>query len=76
MTRRPVTDAGQAMLDVLRNRADGAYDVADAFTPLIEKRAAQAERRRILEAIRRLPKTGPYVELRGILAAIRETDEE
>jgi hypothetical protein len=76
MGRQPVTEAGQAMLDVLRRHADGAYEVADAFTPLIERRAAQTERRRILEAIARLPTRNGNVDLNAVLAAIEAANEE
>jgi hypothetical protein len=76
MGRQPVTEAGQAMLDVLRRHVDGAYEVADAFTPLIETRAAQAERRRILEAVSNLPTSQGTVDLSAVVAAIEAGDEE
>jgi hypothetical protein len=46
------------------------YDVADAFAPLIEDRAAQGERLRILEAVSNLPTRSGYVELEAVLRAI------
>jgi hypothetical protein len=70
MARRAATRAGQAMLDVLRRRGDSVYDVADAFAPLIEDRAAQGERLRILEAVSNLPTRSGYVELEAVLRAI------
>jgi hypothetical protein len=69
MARQSVTRAGQAMLQVLRDRR-GVYDVADAFTPLIEARAAHGERLRILEAVSNLPSKGGYVELEAVLRTI------
>jgi hypothetical protein len=70
MGRQTVTRASQAMLHVLPHRRDGTYDVADAFMPLIEYRAAQGERVRILEAVLDLPVRGGYVELQAVLRAI------
>lgn len=69
MAREPVTRAGQALLHVLRER-DGVSDVADAFAPLIEDRAAQAERVRILEAVLDLPTENGHVELQAVVRAI------
>lgn len=70
MGRQAATDAGRAMLDVLRQGTDGAYDVADAFTPLIEDRAALLERERIREAIESLPENRGLLERDAVLAAI------
>ncbi|HEY7735226.1 MAG TPA: hypothetical protein VH813_00380 [Candidatus Limnocylindrales bacterium] len=70
MGRQALTEAGRAMLDVLRRRGGGAFDVADAFTPLIENRAALLERDRIREAIESLPTSGGLLDREAVLAAI------
>jgi hypothetical protein len=70
MGRRALTEAGRAMLDVLRQRGGGAFDVADAFTPLIEDRAALLERDRIREAIESLPASEGFLDRDAVMAAI------
>jgi hypothetical protein len=76
MSRQAMTDASEAMLEVLRQRGCGAHEVGQAFVPLIERRATQAERTRVLDAVKRLPTAQGSVQLDAVVTAILGLDEE